>query len=1528
MVSKKKHSDKRLRKSKRVRHHPRNGLVSVGGATFTTFTQNKTITNGGADSFVAYGTTPSSTPGSTTSGKNVSLPFSVVRNEQIVKWGLQENMYGYSVGQMIDTTEGIYQLTLFMGDRARRAVNGIYVESPSATVTLDQNTFTNDVDPGLNPDRSVNWGNNSYWQYKSIFTFNFDTTQPFKLPFISFSCTYNCGVNGNYSKPTDIITVSNGAVSQMAASAANYTNTVSAAQYTSVSGSSYSILAGAPLMNQVTPTILSFNPSAWYDAADPLNNGSTMVPFDGTGITTWKDKSGNAWDADKALAGPAPAISLNNTNGLPMINFLQTGLATTKQFAKSADVTFFMVCNLNTPIGNDGFFWGHCEAGRHDQDIGLYRPTTTQSVSFHTNNSSSPSTLAPNFTTVLYNCTMSGGTIIDMKQISSSGILTSNKTQGQATITVPFLSTTKNADLVTLYTDPFISNLFAWDKYNTILGVIDSTSLTATVVSTINTKIAAFPTITFNNNVAPIYIGATAYSAIGSCYIGEIIYFQKILPAANQSLVELYLATKWGLASYLDSPSSITSIIQGINGASAAVASSAIYDGLAKITSGAAYVSAQNQAISGATAISAVNNSIVLGLGPASWFDAMDPLNGGGTPADGSTMTAWKDKSGNTWDADRSVQGVNLPKYRKNGMNGLPMVDFSNAAGLTTTRAMAKSLDVTFIMVAMLTYPSQTEGVYWGHFEVGRRNSDISLRRWTGPICWHTNSDDNGLISPMNIPVMYTCTMKDGMITYMKQMSSAGFLTYNANRVVSINTSLAPIWLGTNDGGSTSGGYLAEIMYFQKVLPDTSIASLEMYLANKWGLAQSVSGAQGILASSANYKTAGLRSSAATYSGALAATDSAARYSILGPQTSQTIMNTTILKLMPAAWYDALDPFNTGGLSMPRDGDSFTLWKDKSGNGWDADIQAGGSSPIFRTNMVNGLPLIDFTNPSGLTTSKQFAKSADVTFFMVCMFNKPDAKHSNGIFWGHFEAGRHDDDICIKRYNNTAKVTWHTSSDDNGIDSPYTIPVLYVCTMKEGTVTSMKQYSSAGSFSYAGLPPNRSRTITTVNAPIWLGVSEYADYTDSYLGEVIYFKKLLADTDINSIGMYLSTKWNNQTYSGAMFQQFSGAQYLGDSGASYIRNSGSTASSANYERASAANYVGASSASYTDASSASYKRSLGQTESAAVYMGVSAATVQGASAASYRRSLGATESAAVFLGVSGSTYQGASAATFNEASGSRASAAQAVAAAAAASAAASLAPSAATFNMASGSTASAAEALAASAAASLAPSAATFQGASASSYNRDLGQTFLTAQTLGASASSYQNASAAKARTDYAVASAAAYEVPAKLSESAATYRRSSGAQALFDTKTSYLDLLTSAARYRIKAATPEPVNPMARPEPTNPDTGSKGASGSKVAIGSKGTSGSREAIGSKVAIASKVTIGSKVASGSKEASGAVGSDGVTPENMSEGVLPTKVSVAAKPKEESGASGSAGGGITKKVKRKLTHKKRLFKNRK
>lgn len=58
----------------------------------------------------------------------------------------------------------------------------------------------------------------------------------------------------------------------------------------------------------------------WLDASDPL--GTKVVPSNGSIIGTWKDKSGNAYDA---IARGSPTLSTNIQNSLPGITINNTG---------------------------------------------------------------------------------------------------------------------------------------------------------------------------------------------------------------------------------------------------------------------------------------------------------------------------------------------------------------------------------------------------------------------------------------------------------------------------------------------------------------------------------------------------------------------------------------------------------------------------------------------------------------------------------------------------------------------------------------------------------------------------------------------------------------------------------------------------------------------------------------------------------------------------------------------------------------------------------------------------------------------------------------------------------------------------------------------------------------------------------------------------------------------------------------------------------------------------------------------------
>ena len=86
-----------------------------------------------------------------------------------------------------------------------------------------------------------------------------------------------------------------------------------------------------------------------------------------------------------------------------------------------------------------------------------------------------------------------------------------------------------------------------------------------------------------------------------------------------------------------------------------------------------------------------------------------------------------------------------------------------------------------------------------------------------------------------------------------------------------------------------------------------------------------------------------------------------------------------------------LDRWNVsgGGVVTPPvtglvDGDLVTIWKDSSGNGHDA-TQTGTARPTFKTNIINGKPVVRFTstNAQVLVAPTILPALTDWTIFTV-----------------------------------------------------------------------------------------------------------------------------------------------------------------------------------------------------------------------------------------------------------------------------------------------------------------------------------------------------------------------------------------------------------------------------------------------------------------------------------------------------------------------------------------------------------------
>jgi len=214
-------------------------------------------------------------------------------------------------------------------------------------------------------------------------------------------------------------------------------------------------------------------------------------------------------------------------------------------------------------------------------------------------------------------------------------------------------------------------------------------------------------------------------------------------------------------------------------------------------------------------------------------------------------------------------------------------------------------------------------------------------------------------------------------------------------------------------------------------------------------------------------------------------------------------------------WFDANDPLGNG--TIPSNGSTITVWNDKSGNGYNLAQNGSYPLPTISTNSINSLPSINFTNSSGLVSSS-FAKSNNVTMLIVC--NVSNSAQIASTFWGHYSD--HDGDIQLRNWNNI--MTWHTNNNNTtGPTITFNTPVLYSCTMASGTNMFIQQTNSTGTTSQTF---TESLTWTSGNAPVYVGMEDNANFSNSKIYEILYYQRVLSESERQYIEGYLANKWS------------------------------------------------------------------------------------------------------------------------------------------------------------------------------------------------------------------------------------------------------------------------------------------------------------------------------------------------------------------------------------------------------------------
>ena len=280
-------------------------------------------------------------------------------------------------------------------------------------------------------------------------------------------------------------------------------------------------------------------------------------------------------------------------------------------------------------------------------------------------------------------------------------------------------------------------------------------------------------------------------------YCSEIILYNSLLSTAQQQQVEGYLAQKWGLRSNLPpGHPGITNTIYPIRNTLSMTPRSYAFT---------------------------FTPTGIAGFGL--WLDGSDPSANGSIPSNGSTVSTWKDKSGNGYD------GTGNGTYSSSGSN----IVFNNSSySLPTGTFISGSGSYTIVSIQSTNNAGGIE--YFFSFGSLGAPQHLSFPHvspnpylsWYGNDYNFTYSMTSGrsfiAINSYNI----SSNLKYGYVNG----SLDGSLTPSTGR----NTGTSPNTLGVGPNGYNLNGTLSEILIFSSFLTTTQQQQVEGYLAWKWAL--------------------------------------------------------------------------------------------------------------------------------------------------------------------------------------------------------------------------------------------------------------------------------------------------------------------------------------------------------------------------------------------------------------------------------------------------------------------------------------------------------------------------------------------------------------------------------------------------------------------------------------------------------------------------------------------------------------------
>ena len=231
-----------------------------------------------------------------------------------------------------------------------------------------------------------------------------------------------------------------------------------------------------------------------------------------------------------------------------------------------------------------------------------------------------------------------------------------------------------------------------------------------------------------------------------------------------------------------------------------------------------------------------------------------------------------------------------------------------------------------------------------------------------------------------------------------------------------------------------------------------------------------------------------------------------------------------------------LDPSNNSTITKDS-ANTVTNIRDISENNIIMNINLG--SPKLSTNTINNLTVLDLTNGSSMISNNSYQNSADITMAVIATFFN---KTYYGLIFGHYPDGLvtpapnnnqwYQYDIALMNGGTNFNNIILFSGNDQTVGIPFLagVQVMYIGVLSKGTFRYLKMINLQTGQEITTNGTNIS-TIQIMNSFYWLGMplkNRSDTAAKCYIGEVMYWKRVLSSIDILNIENYLFNKWGNK----------------------------------------------------------------------------------------------------------------------------------------------------------------------------------------------------------------------------------------------------------------------------------------------------------------------------------------------------------------------------------------------------------------